>query len=87
MLSNSDDIKMKNWLIEENNEDLDENNEDLEENSMNDQVLIKLTLKQLAFRLSSILSCSQFIINSTFYLLFILIFIHKNERIKKKTSN
>jgi hypothetical protein len=33
---------MKNWLIEENNEDLDENNEeDLEENSNNDQVLIK----------------------------------------------
>jgi len=43
VLSNSDDIKMKNWLIEENNEDLDENNEDLEENSMNDQDLATLT--------------------------------------------
>lgn len=48
MLSNSDDIKMKNWMIEENNEDLDENNEDLEENqSINDQVLIKKKTKML----------------------------------------
>ena len=64
MLSNSDDIKMKNWLIEENNEDLDENNEDLEENSINDQVLIKLTLKQLAlsFSLEAIIINSIFII-------------------------
>lgn len=38
VLSNSDDIKMKSWLIEEHNEELDENNDDLEENSVNDQV-------------------------------------------------
>jgi hypothetical protein len=33
---------MKNWLIEEHNEDLEENNDDLEESSVNDQVIFFL---------------------------------------------
>ena len=35
---------MKNWLIEEHNEDLEENNDDLEESSVNDQVIFFFNL-------------------------------------------